>query len=111
MNNEMFAIKVKQTKYTRILKQLGATSADKSINLQEYGLRKSLSFNKLLREGIIIQTYHNRYYIDVSKEEEQRRRKQVIVIMMVIFILSALVMTLITIDYFSGGKALMIEKW
>lgn len=101
----------KQNRYTRVLKQSGAISAGKSIKLEEYGLKKSLVFNKLLRRGIIIQTYDGRYYLDVSKEEEERRRKQLIVIMVLIFIISVLVISLITIDYFSGDRILMIEKW
>ena len=112
MNNDMFAIMIaKHNKYIRILKKLEATSAGKSINLEEYGLRKSLILNKLLKEGIVIQTFHNKYYLDVVKEEEQRRRRQLIIIMLLIFIISGLVISLITIDYFSGGRILMIEKW
>lgn len=112
MNSVMFAMIIaRQNKYIRTLKQLEATSARKSINLEEYGIRKSLIFNKLMREGIIIQTYHNRYYLDVAKEEEQRQRRRSIIIMLLILIISSIIISLITIDYFTGGGFLMIEKW
>jgi hypothetical protein len=112
MSNEIFAImKAKQNKYIRVLKRLEATSAANSINLEEYGLIKSLSFNKLRRAGVIIQTFNNRYYLDVAKEEEERRRRRTIVVMLLIFIISAIVVSIITIDYFTGDKILMIEQW
>ena len=101
----------KEHKYTRALRKFEATSAAKSVDLKEYGIKKSLAFNKLLREGIIIETFNNRYYLDVIKEEEQRRRRQTIIIMLLVFIISAMIISVIIIDYFTGDKILMIEQW
>ena len=111
INNIIFAMMIaKQNKYILVLKRLEATSAAKSINFQEYGIRKSLVFNTLLRQGVI-QTFNNRYYLDLIKEEEQRRRRQAIIIMLLILIISAMIISIITIDYLTGGRILMIEKW
>ncbi len=101
----------RRNKYIRVLRKLEATSAANSIKLEEYGLRKSLVFNKLLRAGIIVQTFNNQYYVNAAKEEEERRRRRTIVVMLLIVIISAIVISIITIDYFTGDKILMIEQW
>lgn len=112
MTNAIFSMIIaKQHKYIRALKKFEATSAAKSVDLKEYGIRKSLAFNKLVREGVIIETFNKRYYLDATKEEEQRRRRQTIIIMLLIFIISAMVISIIVIDYFAGDKILMIEQW
>ena len=105
------AIIAKQHKYIRKLKELEATSAFNAIKLEEYGILKSLIFRKLVRGGIIIQTYDKRYYLDVSKADELKKRRQTILLFLLIIISSILIISLIVIDYFTGDRILMIEKW
>ena len=70
------AIIAKTRKYIRIFKNQGAISPATSIIPAEYGIRHTLVFKKLLRQGIIIQAGNEKYYLDEIKEEQVRNRRQ-----------------------------------
>ncbi len=101
----------KQNRHIRKLKESGATSVINAIRLEEYGIVKSIAFRRLVREKVIIQTNDKCYYVDVSKADELKERRQAIIVFLLIVISSAIVISLILIDYFSGDQFLMIEKW
>ena len=98
-------------KYIRIFKELEATSYDNSVSLEEYGIRKSLIFHRLVKNGIIRQTFSGRFYLDAEKEKIQTKRRQDIILLLLLAVISAVIISAIVLDYFTDGKVLMIEKW
>ena len=107
----MVAILIKRNRYLRHFRIIEAVSADKSILLREHGMRRSLIFDKMVSDGIIKQTVSGRFYLDVAREQEVRKRRRSVILLLLVSVLSALVLALIIIDYFSGDKILMIENW
>ena len=99
-----------RNKYLRYFKELGATCAEKAIKLEDYGLRKSLLFHKLLESSPVKETYEYRYYLDQKEEKKQRRKRRSVISALLILIICFLIVTLIVLDYFTGVKLLMIEK-
>jgi hypothetical protein len=68
-----------------------ATTPGNAINIPEPGINKSLIFNKLVREHIIIKTANDLYYLDEKKELEVMKIKRAIVItIMAVMIIMAM---------------------
>lgn len=101
----------RQHRYVRKFKQLGATSAANAIKPQEYGIIKSVCFNKLIKKEIIVQTYDCCFYLDAFKADELTKRRQTIILFLLLIICSIVIILLMLIDYLSGDRFLMIEKW
>ena len=86
-------IHMKMNRYIRIFRTAGAIDPSHAINPVEHGVRKSLIFIRLVRQGIIISVNDDLYYLDEEKESAHRRRKQMIV---------AIVLLLITVGIIAG---------
>ena len=63
-------------KYIRAFKTAKATTPGNAINIREHGIKKSLIFNKLVREHIIIKTDNDLFYLDEKREREVIKRKK-----------------------------------
>lgn len=76
-------------KYIRTFRKAGAVTPGRSIRLSEHGLRKSMIFERLLSQGIIVQLDNERYYLDEIREQELKRRKTpvLMIVLIVLFIL------------------------
>ena len=83
-------IVARQNKYIRTFRQAGAVSAASSIHLSECSLRKSMIFDRLVRQGILVPAGNDRYYLDEAKEKETRRKRLPVVIIAMIILLIAL---------------------
>lgn len=104
-------IPIQKHRYISHFKKLGATSPGRAIVPSEYNIRKSLAFNKLLREEILIEITRNRYYLDEVKEKIIRQKRRMIILILVIVLSCALVLSLIILDYFKGDEILHISQW
>jgi hypothetical protein len=105
--NEMIpVILIQQKKYIRQFEKLAATSSDSAIVPEEYGIRKSLAFNKLLRQQIITKGDDGRYYLQKLRADEHRKKRREILIILLIVIISALLLLAIAVDYFSRDRLL-----
>lgn len=85
-------IAARQNQYIRTFRQAGAFSTGTSIKLKEYRLRKSMIFDKLVRQGVIAQAGEDRYYLDQQKEEEVRNKRIPILIAVLVVILVVLLL-------------------
>jgi len=103
-------ILIQQKKYIRKFEKLGATSHSRAIVPEEYGIRKSLAFNKLLRQQIIIEAADGKCYLDQFLANEQRKKRQSILIILCVVIISALILMTLLADYFSGDTLLDIAR-
>ena len=99
-------ILIQQKKYIRQFEKLAATSSDSAIVPEEYGIRKSLAFNKLLRQQIITKGDDGRYYLQKLRADEHRKKRREILIILLIIIISALIFLAIAVEYFSGGTTI-----
>jgi len=82
------AIRAKIRKYKSIFLKAHATSSDRAIQPWDYGVKKGIIFNKLVRQKIIISAGNDKYYIDELRDRSLRQRSNIItVIILIIFIL------------------------
>lgn len=83
-------IAARQNQYIRTFRQTGAFSSVTSIRLKDYRLRKSVIFDKLVRQGVIAQAGEDRYYLDQQREEEVRKKRIPLLIVALIVVLIVL---------------------
>lgn len=107
-NGMIPVILIQQKKYIRQFEKLAATSSDSAIVPEEYGIRKSLAFNKLVRQQIITEGNDGRYYLQKLRADEHRKKRREILIVLLIVIISALILLAIAVNYFSGDTLLHI---
>lgn len=76
-------------KYIRTFRKAGAVTPERSIRLYDHGLRKSMIFDRLLSQGIIVQLGSDRYYLDEIRELELKRRRTplLLIVLMVLLVL------------------------
>jgi len=85
-------VAAQRKKIVRQFISTGATSYKESRTLKELGLRNSLIFKKLIRQGIIVEATFDRYFIDLEKyEEEERERRRLVTILLVLIALGFVV--------------------
>lgn len=75
----------RRRKYFKSFRQARALSAGSSIRLADHGIKRSMIFDRLVSQGIIVPVGDDRYYLDEEKEHEVRKR--LLPILLVIFIL------------------------
>lgn len=93
MNGAVIAIAAKTRKYRRVFKNANATSPETSILPEEYGIRKSLIFNKMVREGVLVALNKERYYLNERRDNEVRKKRQTIVLIFLAFLLIAAILS------------------
>lgn len=76
----------------RIFRQANAINPFTAIIPAEHGIRTSLIFQKLVRQGIIIPVGKERYYLNEQKEAEYRKRRQSIALVLVTLIIIGLIL-------------------
>jgi hypothetical protein len=69
--------------------QAGAFTERSARNPEELGVRKSLIFNRLVNQGVLVEVSQQRYYLHRENlaAYQVNRRKRVIIAMLFIFIL------------------------
>lgn len=84
----------RQRRYLRTFKQAGAVSPGSSILLSDHGIGKSMIFNRLVRQGVIVPVGEDRYYLDEQKEQEISRKRLPVLIaaLFLVLILFLLIM-------------------
>ena len=82
-------------KYIRIFRQANATSPSRAIIPWEYGIRNSLVFQKLVRQGIFVPVNEERYYMDEIKEAAYRKQRQSIAAILLLLLLAGLIIGLV----------------
>lgn len=92
----VIVILLKQKKYIKLFRKVGAIDAEHSISLNDFGIRKSLVFNKMIRRGIFIQCESGKYYINNQAAEDlinlrSRRAKITIIIAVVAFLVFCII--------------------
>jgi hypothetical protein len=83
-----------RAKYIRIFKAAGATAPRQAIVPEEHRIRKSLVFNNMVREGVIIPV-QDRYYLDERRAIVMDRGKQKILLLVSSLILLLLFLSLL----------------
>ena len=83
-------IAARQNQYIRTFRQAGALSPGTAIKLKDYKLRKSIIFDKLLRQGVVAPAGEDRYYLDQQREEEVRKRRIPLLIALLVIVLIVL---------------------
>ena len=74
------AIMARRKKLIRLFRNAGATAYHSSINIQQYGIRQSLPFKKLVREGLFVNAGDEKFYLDEEKEREAAMQRQKIIL-------------------------------
>ena len=88
-NPAIFAVMARQKKIISVFHKAGATNSVNAIFPEEHGIHQRIIFRKLVRDGIIVQAYQGRYYLDELREKNvgKRRRDIIGIILMVIAII------------------------
>src|SRR6478672_2758853 len=81
--------------YRNAFRAAGATTPATAIRLADAGLRDSLIFHRLVREGILVPAGDGRYYLDELREATVQRNKHRILAILVFVILILLATGLI----------------
>ena len=85
-------VAAKRNKIIRQFLSKGAVSYKESRTLEQLGLKKSLIFNRLIRQGIIVEVTFDRYFIDLEKyDEEERERRRLVTVLLVLIALGIIV--------------------
>lgn len=62
-------------RYIRIFREAGATHPGAAIYPADFGVRDSLVFRKLVRQGIFVETGNGRYYLNEEREVAMRGKR------------------------------------
>lgn len=85
-------------RYIRIFREAGATNPANAIVPGKHGIRTSMVFKKLVRQGVLVQVGNEeRYYLDEVQEAMHRKRRLVLAGIVIAVVLAGLL-----IAYFSG---------
>lgn len=85
------AIHMKVKRYIGIFRKAGATNPTRAINPSEHGIRKSLVFGKLVRQGVIVSVDDTLYYLDEEREAAHAKRRHAIVTVVLVVIVVAII--------------------
>ena len=83
-------------KIIRAFHEAGATSPARSIIPAEHGMRHSLVFQKLVRQGVLVPVNEERYYLDEAVAARQQSRRQMIVRIILLVMAAGLVVAALT---------------
>jgi hypothetical protein len=81
-------------KYIRIFKDADAITPHSAILPQEHGIRDSLVFKKMVRQGILVKVGNERYYLDLVKELEIKKQRHTMVMIVLGIILILMIISL-----------------
>jgi|SRR5215218_10304971 len=84
-------IAIRMRRYKEVFGAAGATSPATAIRPAEKGLRHSLIFHKLVREGILVTVGDGRYYLDEARADAMLRTKRKIIAVLLFIILVLLI--------------------
>ena len=84
-------IAIRMHRYKNAFRAAGATTPATAIRPAEMGLRESLVFHRLVREGILVAVGNGRFYLDETRDEAVMRIKRKIMIVLLFIILVALI--------------------
>lgn len=90
----MILIAAKTKKYKRLFRKAGATSPSTAIIPEQHGIRKTLVFSKMVRDGILIQV-NDGYYLDEFKNDSTVSRRMQAVFYLIIGLLIILILVLV----------------
>ena len=88
----------RRRKYFKSFRQAGALSAGSSIRLADHGIKRSMIFDRLVSQGIIVPVGDDRYYLDEEKEHEIKKR-----LMPVLLIIAILVLILVLASMYTNS--------
>jgi len=72
-----------------------ATSPVTAIVPSEHGIRRSIIFNRLVRDGVLVPVNEERFYLDEEREVEvQKRRRKTALFLVALIIIGILVFAL-----------------
>lgn len=82
-------IAIKMRRYKEAFRAAGATAPVSAMRPADAGLRESLIFQKLVRDGILVAVGEDRFYLDETRDAAvmRTRRKIVAVLLIVILVL------------------------
>jgi hypothetical protein len=89
-------IAAKMHKYFFRFENAGATSPEKSKTLESLGLHGGILFNRLLNEGVFIETSPGNYYVNSMNYDKYRAKRKKKVVM----ILGVVTLTFLALSYF-----------
>jgi hypothetical protein len=84
-------IAIRMRRYKEAFRAAGAISPATAIRPAEKGLRESLIFHKLVREGILVAAGNGRFYLDESRDAAVMRTKRKIMAVLVFIVLVVLI--------------------
>ena len=94
MNTVPIVIMAQTKKYIRIFKDADAITPHSAIIPREHGIRNNLVFNKLVRQGILVEVGNERYYLDLVKELEIKKQRHTMIMIFLGIILILMIIAL-----------------
>ena len=83
----------KGNRYTELFNRIGATDPEHAVTLQEIGIAKTYSFDRMLRSNVLVACKNNTYYINNQALEQYnekmiryRKLAAVVIVFLVIYI-------------------------
>lgn len=80
-------IVARRNKYIRTFRQAGAISPRRPLRLSDAGLRRSIMFNLLVRQRIIVPVDADMFYLDENREQELHRIKRPLLAIVLVLVL------------------------
>jgi O-antigen ligase len=88
-------IALKMRRYKEAFRAAGAVTPATAMRPAEAGLRESVIFHKLVRQGVLVAAGNGRYYLDERRDATVRSNKRKIVVALLAIILVLLAIGLI----------------
>jgi len=86
-------IAVKMRQYKEAFRTAGATAPHTAIRPADAGLRQSLIFNKLVRQGVLVAVDNDRFYLDETRDSAVTHTRRMVLAGLVILILLILIIS------------------
>jgi hypothetical protein len=87
MASSEMAVRVKLRRYKSIFHKAHATVPERAILPWEYGITRGMTFNRLVRQKIIVPAGNDKYYLDENRDKTLRKRSNIIAIAAIIIII------------------------
>jgi hypothetical protein len=89
-------VAARMRRYRNAFRAAGAITPATAIRLADTGLRESLIFQRLVREGILVPVGNGRYYLDEVREAAVQRMRHRILAIVLLIVLVGLAISLIS---------------
>lgn len=94
----IIVIMARRKKLVASFKEANALSVESAVDTRLYNIRQSFLFNKMVDEGVFINTDPYCYYLDEARENELRKQRCKVILILTIVSIIALLIALFVVS-------------